>query len=167
MKKFNRTYVMGAVFIVFALWVLWQSTMIPERLVSNEPGPKLFPYISAVGMIIMSVLSMVFDGRKEAEENKEGAAPYLDGAGWKRMGLILLECLAFCLAMNWIGFWITSMVGMMVFILTLRAEKKINLLLAIVLSIALGSLCYFGFTKGFNIPLPKGIIWNKIGIKMP
>ena len=167
MKKFNRTYVMGAVFIVFALWVLWQTTMIPERLVSNEPGPKLFPFISAIGMIAMSVLSMIFDGHKEAEENKKGAAPYLDGAGWKRMGLIVLECLVFCVSMNWIGFWITSMIGMMMFILTLRADKKINLVFAIVLSVALGSLCYFGFTRGFNIPLPKGIIWTKIGIKMP
>ena len=68
MKKLNRTYVMGAVFIVFALWVLWQTGMIPERLVSNEPGPKLFPYISAVGMIVMAVLSMITDGRKESEQ---------------------------------------------------------------------------------------------------
>lgn len=162
MKKFNRTYVMGTVFIIFALWVLWQTTMIPERLVSNEPGPKLFPFISAFGMIAMSVLSMVFEGKKETE-----AAPYLDKAGWKRLALILAECLVFCLAMNWIGFWITSMVGMLAFILTLRADKRINLVFAVVLSIALGSLCYFGFTRGFNIPLPKGVVWNMIGIKMP
>ena len=45
MKKLNRTYIMGAVFLVFSVWVLWQTSMIPEKLVSNEPGPKLFPYI--------------------------------------------------------------------------------------------------------------------------
>ena len=78
MKKFNRTYVMGAVFLVFALWVMWQTSMIPEKLVSNEPGPKLFPYISAIGMIAMAVLSMIVDGRKESADNKAGAAPYLD-----------------------------------------------------------------------------------------
>ena len=47
MKKLNRTYIMGIVFIILALWVLFQTTQIPEKLVSNEPGPKLFPYISA------------------------------------------------------------------------------------------------------------------------
>ena len=158
---------MGIVFILFAVWVAYQTTLIPEKLVSNEPGPKLFPFISAAGMVIMSVLSMVFDGKKEAEENKHGAAPYLDAAGWKRLALIMIECIIFCAAMNFIGFWITSMVGMMMFILTLKADKKINLVFAIVLSVALGSLCYFGFTKGFNIPLPKGVIWNALGIKMP
>lgn len=167
MKKLNRTYIMGIVFILLALWVTFQTTQIPEKLVSNEPGPKLFPFISAAGMVIMSVLSMIFDGKKEAEENKHGAAPYLDAAGWKRLALIMIECIVFCAAMNFIGFWITSMLGMMMFILTLKADKKINLIFAIVLSVALGSLCYFGFTKGFNIPLPKGVIWNAIGIKMP
>lgn len=167
MKKLNRTYIMGIVFILFAVWVAYQTTLIPEKLVSNEPGPKLFPFISAAGMVTMSVLSMVFDGKKESEENKHGAAPYLDAAGWKRLALIMIECIIFCAAMNFIGFWITSMVGMMMFILTLKADKKINLVFAIVLSVALGSLCYFGFTKGFNIPLPKGVIWNALDIKMP
>ena len=167
MKKLNRTYIMGIVFILLALWVGFQTTQIPEKLVSNEPGPKLFPYISAIGMIVMAVLSMIFDGKKEAEENKNGAAPYLDAAGRKRLALIMVECIVFCIAMNVIGFWITSMIGMMMYILTLKADKKINFVFAIVLSIALGSICYFGFTKGFNIPLPKGLIWNAIGIKMP
>ncbi|MDO4266832.1 MAG: tripartite tricarboxylate transporter TctB family protein [Eubacteriales bacterium] len=166
MKKINRTYVMGVFFILFALWVLWQTTMIPERLVSNEPGPKLFPYISAFGMILMAVISMVFDGKRETAENKEGAAPYLDQAGVKRLVLIMAECLVFCIAMNYIGFWITSMAGMMVFIMTLRAEKKINLIFAVVLSVALGSVCYFGFTRGFHIPLPKGALWTALGVKM-
>lgn len=166
MKKMNRTYLMGAVFIVLALWVMWQTSMVPQKLVSNEPGPRLFPYISAAGMIIMSVLSIIVDGRKESEENKEGAAPYLDATGWKRLGMIMAECLVFCIAMNGIGFWITSMAGMLVFILTLRAEKKINLIFAVILSIALGSICYFGFTRGFHIPLPKGTLWTTLGINM-
>lgn len=42
MKKLNRTYIMGIVFIILALWVAFQTTQIPTKLVSNEPGPKLF-----------------------------------------------------------------------------------------------------------------------------
>lgn len=161
MKKLNRTYVMGVVFVLLGLFVVWQSSMIPTKLVSNEPGPKLFPYISGIGMIVMAVLSMIFDGPKDTE-----AKPYLDGAGWKRLALIFAECIIFGLAMKWIGFWIASMFGMMAFIMTLRAGKKINLAFAVALSVLLGTICYFGFTKGFNIPLPKGDIWKMLGIKM-
>lgn len=124
MKKLNRTYIMGIVFIILALWVAFQTTQIPTKLVSNEPGPKLFPYISAIGMIVMAVLSMIFDGKKEADDNKHGAAPYLDAAGWKRLALIMVECIVFCAAMNVIGFWITSMIGMMVFIMTRKLTRR-------------------------------------------
>ena len=72
----------------------------------------------------------------------------------------------FLLAMTFIGFWFTAMIGMMVFILTLKGKKKINWIVAIVLCIGLGSLCYFGFTRGFNIPLPKGTLWESLGINM-
>ena len=46
MKKINRTYIMGIVCLALAAFIAWQTTMIPERLVSNEPGPKMFPFRS-------------------------------------------------------------------------------------------------------------------------
>lgn len=168
MKKVNRTYVMGFVALVFAAWVAWQTSKIPMRLVSNEPGPRLFPYISAAGIAIFAILSMIFDGPKEsAQSAKTGRGQYLDKAGWIRLGVIMVEAIVFTIGMEFIGFWITAMLGMFLFIWTLKGEKKINIILAIALSIGLASLCYFGFTKGFNIPLPKGAIWEALDIPIP
>ena len=167
MKKFNKTYLMGIVCLLFAAWIAWQTSSIPNKLVSNEPGPKMFPYISAAGIAVMSVLSMIFDGKKENEAKEAGQAkPYLDKKGWMRMGLILVECLLFAVFMNLIGFWITAMIGMFVFVMTLKSGKKVNLIFAIVLCVALSSQCYFGFTRGFQIPLPSGTLWKALGIKM-
>lgn len=163
MKKMNRTYIMGIACLIFAAWIAWQTSMIPERLVSNEPGPKLFPYISAAGIAVFAVLSMIFDGTKEA---KEGGKPYLDRAGWIRVGIMLAECIVFAAGMYVIGFWFTSILGLMMFIWTLKGERKINVLFAAALSVVLGTVCYFGFSKGFVIPLPKGIIWEILGISM-
>ena len=56
MKKLNRTYIMGIVFIILALWVLFQTTQIPEKLVSTSRDSCSL-YISAIGMIVMAVLS--------------------------------------------------------------------------------------------------------------
>ena len=161
MKKINRTYIMGAVCLALSAFIAWQTTTIPERLVSNEPGPKLFPFISAGGIAAFAILSMIFDGPKD-----DGKA-YLDKKGWVRMGIIMAEAVAFCVAMQFIGFWITAMLGMFMFIWTLKGEKKINIVFAILLSVAIGSICYFGFTRGFHIPLPSGSIWKSLGIKMP
>ena len=164
MKKINRTYIMGVLVLALAAWIGWQTTQMPTRFVSNEPGPKLFPYISAIGMGVCAILSMIFDGRKEAKEDRK---PMMDKAGWLRVGLLIVEFILFALGMNWLGFWITSMVGMMVFFYTLKGKKKINFWVALALSVALGSLCYFGMTKLFNIPMPKGTLWKSLGITMP
>ena len=165
MKKINRTYLMGIICLVFAAFIVWQTGKIPTRLVSNEPGPKMFPYISAAGIAIMAVLSMIFDGKKEKEQEKE-QEPYLDKAGWKRLIAIMAVCVLFCIGMQVIGFWITAMIGMFAFIWLLKRDKKINIPFAVILSIGLASLCYFGFTRGFNIPLPKGAVWDLLNIKM-
>lgn len=164
MKKFNRTYVMGIVFLLVAAWIVWQTGKIPERLVSNEPGPKFFPYLSAAGIAVFAILSIIFDGPKEKTKS---AKPYLDKAGWIRLAVILGEALLFVFGMQTIGFWFSAMIGSFVFIWTLKGEKKISLPFAIVFSIALGTICYFGFTRGFHIPLPSGSVWRSLGIKMP
>ncbi|SDZ81389.1 Tripartite tricarboxylate transporter TctB family protein [Oribacterium sp. KHPX15] len=160
MKKLNRTYVMGIFMVLFSAWIAFESAHIPELLVSNEPGPRLFPFISAIGIAVFAILSMVFDGKKD--ENKE----YLDKAGYTRLAIIIAECLLFAFLMNFIGFWITSMAGLFLFIFTLKGEKKFNVIFCIIFCMLLGSICYFGFTKGFNIPLPKGTLWSSLGIKM-
>ena len=164
MKRINRTYIMGVLVMALAAWIGWQTSKMPTRFVTNEPGPKLFPYISAIGMAVCAVLSMIFDAPKEAEK---GNQPYLDKAGWTRLIVIIAEAIGFAVCMHLIGFWITAMAGMFVFILTLKGKKKINLVFAILLCVGLGSLCYFGFTQGFHIPLPKGTLWDAIGITMP
>ena len=86
--------------------------------------------------------------------------------GWLRVGLLLLEFVLFALGMNWLGFWITSMIGLMVFFYTLKGDKKINIWTALLISVILGSICYFGMTRLFNIPMPKGTLWKSLGIEM-
>lgn len=163
MKKINRTYIMGIACLILAGFVAWQTTLVPERMVSNEPGPKAFPFLAAAGIAVFAILSMIFDGPKEAAS---GNKPYLDKAGWIRMGIIIAEALVFCVMMQFIGFWFASMIGTFMFVWTLKGEKKANLIFAIIFSVALGSICYFGFTRGFHIPLPSGSLWKALGIPM-
>lgn len=163
MKKFNRTYVLGGLGLLISAWIIWQATKIPMRLVANEPGPRFIPYVSAGGLALFSILTMIFDAPKEA---KKGTKPYLDKAGWIRLGIIMGEAVLFALSMTFIGFWFTAMLGMLLFIVTLKGKKKINWLFAVLLSVGLASLCYFGFTRGFHIPLPTGTLWESLGIAM-
>ena len=164
MKRINRTYVMGVLGLVLAAWIVMMAGKVPMTFVANEPGPRFFPYISAAGIAVFSILSMIFDAPQEAKKEKK---QYLDKAGWIRMGIIMAETVIYALVMYYLGFWIASMAGTFMFIWTLKGKKKISLVAAIVLSVGLGCLCYFGFTRGFHIPLPKGELWRILDIPMP
>lgn len=166
MKKLNKVYVTSALALVFSVWVIWQAGSIPMKFVSNEPGPRLFPYISAIGIIICSVLSIFFDGIKNKNRGQEKNG-FLDKDGWKRMGIIILELILFAVLMQYLGFLIAAIVMMFVFIWTMKGAKKISIPFAVILSVALSLIVYFGFTKGFVIPLPSGSLWEALGIKMP
>ena len=117
MKRINRTYVMGILGLVLAAWIAVQASQVPMRLVANEPGPRFFPYISAAGIAIFSILSMIFDAPQEAKKEKK---QYLDKAGWIRMIVILAETVIYAFVMYYLGFWIASMAGTFMFIWTLK-----------------------------------------------
>ena len=164
MKKFCKTYIVGAVCILFAVWIIWTTGSISEKLVSGEPGPRLFPYISAAGIIICSVLTMIFDGPKDAKRER---GPFLTRDGWKRLFIIFAEVVVFAAGMHFLGVLITGSVMTFVFILTLKREKKISYPFAAALSVGLTCLVYFGFTMGFHLLLPKGELWSMLGVKLP
>lgn len=170
MKKFkiNKTYLTAGFFLLFSAWVIWQAMQISEALVSNEPGPRLFPIISAIGIIICSILSIIFDGPKEKKAQEAGETkPYLDKAGWKRLVIIFAELIVYALGVQAIGFLFAGIIMMFVIIMTLKDGKKINVPTAIILSVVLPVVVYFTFSKVFVIPLPKGALWGALGITMP
>lgn len=164
MKKFQKTYIVGIICILFAVWIIWSTGSISEKLVSGEPGPRLFPYISAAGIIICSILSMIFDGPKEAKEEQK---PFLTKDGWKRLGIIFAEIVIFAVGMHYLGVLLTGSIMTFVFVMTLKGEKEVNKLFAAALSIGVTCLVYFGFTKGFHVLLPKGELWTMLGIRLP
>lgn len=161
MHRIKKAHATGIICILFAIWIIYETGNIPERLVSNEPGPKLFPYISAAGIILFSLLSMIFDGRRE--ENK----PYLTREGWKRLGIIFAEFVMFAVGMKYLGFMITGIIMMFVFIFTLKGEKKVNPIVTTILAVGLTILVYMSFVHAFYIPLPSGELWKLLGIKLP
>ena len=77
MKKMNRSYLLGILGLLISAFIIWQTGNVKMRLVANEPGPRFIPYVSAVGLALFSILTMIFDGPKEAQK---GAKPYLDKA---------------------------------------------------------------------------------------
>lgn len=162
MKKLNRTRIACIFLILFAAWICVQTSQIKEMMVSNEPGPKLFPYISALGIAVCAVLIFFFDGAKESHSE-----PYLTRDGWKRLILFMAEVTVYGLGIYYIGFLFATLVMLFVLIMTLKSGKKINLLFAVLLTVGITCLIYYGFKYGFQTNLPTGRLWKIMKINFP
>lgn len=138
--------------ILFALFgivvtVLAMQIRIPANL--TEPGPRLFPYVSGIGMAVCGI------GMAITAKDRSGE-PYLSKAGWKRMGIAGAVLVLYYLALEYIGFLIATPIFTFAIVMILADGKKVNKITAAIIAlIATGGL-YLLFQKAFLIFLPSG-----------
>ena len=84
--------------LFFGIVVALMATQIRVQANLTEPGPRLFPYISGIGLAICG-LGMALTAKKE-----EGGDPYLTLSGWKRLGIAGVALFIYYLALEYIGF---------------------------------------------------------------
>ncbi|MDL2229440.1 tripartite tricarboxylate transporter TctB family protein [Treponema sp. OttesenSCG-928-L16] len=143
----------GIVFAVFGIAVAVLATQIKMRANLSEPGPRLFPYIAGIGMALCG-LGMALTAKKDG--NNEA---YLTKAGWKRLGIAASVLFLYYLALEYIGFIISTPLFTFAIILILASEKKINRIAAGLISLATTGILYFLFQHVFMIFLPEGRVF--------
>lgn len=150
--KLNRDRIVAIGFFVLSIFVLIfaQNIAIPPNL--SEPGPRIFPQIAGLGMLVCSV-GMFFTTKIEDEK------PFLDKEGWKRLGLIFVMLILYLIALMYVGFLISTFVFLFLFINVLKNGKDAKLVTILAVTIITTILLYLAFTKGFAIALPKGKIF--------
>ena len=157
--KLNRTQIVGVIFLLIAAFF---AAMTPSIQVIDglyEPGPRIFPYL-AEGIIAVCSIIMIIQARgKEKDPTAPESKPYLDKAGWKRLGLASALMIAYAILLTVLGFLISTPIMTLAFIFVLSSGEKVNKIAAIVITAVLTVGIYFLFTELFSIPLPSGILF--------
>ena len=78
----NKDRIGGIIFAIFGALVTSMASGIRMPANLSEPGPRLFPCIAGVGMLICG-LGMAVTAKSSGDE-----APFLEKAGWKRLGIV-------------------------------------------------------------------------------
>lgn len=145
----SKDKVVAIVFILLSIFVIVdsQKIVIPQNI--SEPGGALFPMISGIGMLICAI-GIFFT--KQPENDKK----FLDKDGWKRMGIIFVALIIYFLALNYIGFLVSTPFCLYGFIHILKSGRKVNPVIIAIVSIVTTLILYYSFTKGFAIALPTG-----------
>lgn len=140
----------GAVF--FTVMTMTTVRQVPGAL---EPGPRLMPYI-ACALIAICSIALIVKGYKEREEKQK---PYFPKGGLKKITVAYLLLVGYAVALNLIGFVISTPFAMMGFIYMLKGDEKVKPLFSVVTSLVVTAVLYLMFVKGFSIKLPSGIFW--------
>ena len=157
--KLNRTQVVGIIFLLIAAFF---AAMTPSIHVIDglyEPGPRIFPYL-AEGIIALCSIIMIIQARgKEKDPKAAESKPYLDKAGWKRLGIASALMIIYAILLTVVGFLISTPIMTLAFIFVLSSGEKVNKIAAVVITAVLTIGIYLLFTELFSIPLPSGILF--------
>lgn len=148
-----RDKIGGAVFALFGLIITLFTGQIQVPANLSEPGPRLFPYIAGVGMIICGIGMMLT--AKQSENDK----PFLTKEGWKRLLIVGAVLFAYYLGLVFLGFLISTPFFTFAIIMILSSGTKLSKIGTVVIALITTAALYIIFNNVFKILLPNGIFF--------
>lgn len=152
--KLRRDTVTGIVGLVGCAFFLFMTQAIRQPTNLLEPGPRLLPYV-ALALVAMSSIALIIQGYKDrAKEEK----PYYPKGGVLKVTKSFLMLVVYAIAMNFLGFLITTPFATFAFIYDLRGNSKVRPVPTIIISVLVTICLYAMFVLGFQIKLPGGTL---------
>ncbi len=150
-------YVVVAVLVAVGAFLLYNAITLPGGYAKVDPvGPKMFPMIVGVGLLVTALILAIAiprgsKGEADAGEDIDPESP----ADWRTVGMLVGLFVATILLVNFLG-W--AIMGALLFAgaATVLGSKHYirNIAIGAVLSVA----SFYAFYSGLGIPLPAGIL---------
>lgn len=152
-KRLTIDFIYGLIFAVAGLIIILLTSNIPVPGNLTEPGPRIFPYISGIGILLCGVGMTL---TKSIQQEKK--APVKGGK--KRLVIISIALVLYYAALSLVGFLVATPFACFAFIKILNGNEKVNTIFATVLSLVVTIGLYFLFVEAFKIYLPVGMIFG-------
>ncbi len=146
---------LGIGFLACAGAVLWQTLVIPVSPLYSKVGPKVFPYITFGGMLVLALLLIwaAIRGGWQPQEEKETPTD------WRSMGFVVAGLVTNLVLIQPLGFTFASVVMFVLVCYGFGSRHPIrDALIGLVLALA----AYFGFAKALGVNIGAGIVENQL-----
>lgn len=153
----NAQYVVCAVLVAVGAFLLYDAMTLTGAFAKVDPvGPKMFPIVIGVGLILLAITLAIaiprgFTGEAEAGEDVDPNAP----ADWRTVGMLVGLLVATIVLVEPLGWAIT---GAMLFAGTATVLGSRHYLRSILIGTVLAVGSFYAFYSGLGIPLPAGIL---------
>ena len=152
----KRDHLLGLLLVLIGLAGLVMTAQIPVRTFTDDPGPRLFPYVGC-GVLILSGLGIALAGGRGTEGGGEGGPP-LDAEAWRRLGAMALALIGYALALWVLGFYPATLAMTVVFYAMIAGPERRSLIRGAVFSLILTAAVWAVFGKALNAFLPQGML---------
>lgn len=148
----KRDHVLGTVLVLLGLLGLWMTAQIPVKTFTDDPGPRLFPNLGSIVLIISGCGVALLGRVGPADDGERG----LDAAAVRRMLVMAGALVAYTLAMWLVGFYPATWVMTLVFHALIAGPERRSLVRGAIFSTVLTAVVWLVFTRGLNAFLPQG-----------
>lgn len=152
--KLRRDTVTGIVGLVGCAFFLYLTQSIRQPANLLEPGPRLLPYV-ALFLIAMSSIALIIQGYKDREVTEK---PYYPKGGVLKVTKSFLMLVIYAVAMNFLGFIISTPFATFAFIYDLKGNSEVKPIPTAIISVLVTICLYAMFVFGFQIKLPGGTL---------
>jgi putative tricarboxylic transport membrane protein len=150
-------YLVAAVCVVVGAFLIFDALTLPGGYAKVDPvGPKLFPMVIGVGLVVLAlILAVVIPlGSKGEADAGEDIDPNLP-SDWRTVGLLVAIFVATILLVIPLGWTITSALMFAGSATVLGSKHYVR---NVVIGAVLGIASFYAFYSGLGIPLPAGIL---------
>jgi hypothetical protein len=155
MGQIGKERATGLIVLIVGILIIPFAVQLPSpNLVSDDPGPAIFPIIAAVMMIINGVILVVKNKSKEGEKKKH----YFNKEEWTRFGLLLFLYVGYFFLLWLIGFILATFIMMFVTCTMFSKGKNVAGWKRVLFAVIVTAGIYCAFFKGLGLRLPLGTI---------
>ena len=117
---------------------------------STEPGPRLFPMIASV-LLIVCGLGLIFQKQKDYE-------PYLTKEQWIRLGALLAAFILYCAGLHFLGFVAATPIMLFTAMTMFLGGQKLSPVIRVVYSVGVTAVIYVVFVIVLKTNIPLGML---------
>lgn len=152
MKITTRNRITGGLFLLFGLFMFFESNKIAARM-TKDIGSGFFPKVVSVAIIAVALAVIALSFLKKSDDlvKKENLSQF---GGWATISLLVL----YVAVLNRIGFIISTIIYLFIQMYLLSTDENRNWWVMAIFSVISPIVIYLFFVYLLKMPLPKGLI---------
>jgi putative tricarboxylic transport membrane protein len=143
----------AGVLLLFGLIVLYQAFQIRQGGGFSVVGPRVFPVVVALGLIVFATLFLLRATLMPDEDLIEKAAAEEQATHWPSVGVVIAILVVYVFALQPLGYVVATALFLPVVARVLGSRQ---LLRDVLVGIGVAVVIYVGFTRYLGVRLPAG-----------